>query len=245
MSTLRVCSGFSPAGRVQYGERFLRSFDRYWPAGVELSVWVEEPFEMPRGACRDLWAIPGALEFAQRHRDNLAAQGREPQPCWKDRERRQGYSFRTDAYKFWKQILIPEAAAADLADGDVLVWLDGDVETTRPVPYELVAQLLGVGDVAFLGREPKHSEIGFWAVRLNDETRQFLHDIAQVYRSDAVFGLPQWHSAYVWDHVRRQADLVERNLTNPAMPTGHVWPHTQLGRYMRHDKGGRKGVGGR
>ena len=236
---IKVCTGFSPAGRVQYGERFLASFDRYWPHSVALEVYVEEPTPMARHAERSLWGITGARHFADRHRDNLAAQGREAQPCWKAKEIAAGYSFRTDAYKFWKQILIPEAAAAGMDDGDILVWLDGDVETTYVVPPGFVEKTLGSAEVAFLCREPKHSEIGYWALRLTGRTRMFLMAIADVYRSDRVFSLPQWHSAFVWDHVRREMGLQGRSLT-PSGMGGHVWPSSVLGRYMRHDKGGRK-----
>ena len=236
---IRVCSGFSPAGRVQYGERFLKSFDQHWPRDIELEVWVEEPMPMPRRACRLLFDIPGAAEFHQRHAESPAAKGLVPQPVWKDKERGRGYSFRTDAYKFWKQILIPEASTTGMADGDILVWLDGDVDTTRPVPSGLVPDLLGDAEVCYLGRARGHSEIGFWAVRLNPRTRQFLHEIALLYTTDEVFRLPEWHSAFVWDHVRRASRLKEQNIV-PAGLCGHVWPYTPLARYTRHDKGKRK-----
>lgn len=236
---IRVCSGFNPAGRLQYGDRFLRTFDSNWHPSVELQVYVEEPTPMPRDAERSLWAIEGALQFNDRHRLNKAVHGREPRPCWKPRELQVGYSFRTDAGKFWKQILIPEAAAADLYDGDILVWLDGDVETIAPVPLGFVPELLASADVAFLGRPPKWSEIGFWAVRINSSTRHFLHDIAEMYRTDAFLAHPQWHSAYIWDVVRNRSQLVERNLCHKGAH-GHVWPQTPLAKYTRHDKGPRK-----
>lgn len=236
---VRVCSGFSPKGRSQYGERFLRSFDRRWPKGVELHVFVEQPTPMPREAEHSLWAIPGALEFNARHRADYRFHGLVPQPCWKPREVARGYSFKTDAYKFWKQIMIPEAAARTLNDGDILVWLDGDVDTTSEVPESFVPEMLGHAELAFLGRTNSHSEIGFWAVRINDRTRAFLHAIAEQYRTDRFADLPEWHSAYVWDHVRLQSGLEERNLVRPGL-RGHVWPHTPLARHLRHDKGERK-----
>jgi len=238
---IRVCSGFSPSGRGQYGERFLASFDRFWPDSIELQVYVEEPTPMPRDAERSLWEIPGAREFHDRHADNPAAKGLVPQPRWKEKERRRGYSFRTDAYKFWKQILIPEAASIGMADGDLLVWLDGDVETIAPVPEDFVPKLIGTAEVCYLGRSRSHSEIGFWAVRLNPRTRRFLADIAQVYRSDLVFELPEWHSAFVWDFCRTSmvTPMIERNLCRPGA-CGHVWPSTALAAYTRHDKGPRK-----
>lgn len=240
---IRVCSGFSPAGRIQYGERFLKSFDRFWPQSVELVVYVEEPTTMPRNAERSLWSIPGALQFHHRHKDDLVVHGRVPNSRWKQREREAGYSFKFDAMKFWKQIMIPQAAMFDgahsfMSEGDILVWLDGDVETIAAVPEDLIPNLLGSAEVVFLGREPKHSEIGFWAVRVNEKTAIFLNDIAAMYRHDAVFNLPEWHSAFVWDHVRRQTGMRESNLS--AGKHGHVWPNTRLGGYMRHDKGARK-----
>lgn len=236
---IRVCSGFNPAGRSEYGDRFVRSFDRLWPREIELRVWVERPYAMPRDACRVLWDIPGAREFSERHRDVPRSNGREPMERWKDRERQRGYSYRHDAHKFFKQILIPEAASQGMADGDLLVWLDGDVETTASVPVDLVPRLLGKAEICYLGRARAHSEIGFWAVRLNPQTRTFLHDIAEQYRSDRFLELPEWHSAFIWDHVRRQAGLKERNICKAEL-TGHVWPLTELGKYMRHDKGLRK-----
>lgn len=236
---IRVCSGFSPVGRVQYGERFLESFNRHWPSEIQLQVYVEDLSSSGPMVERSLWDIPGAREFHERHADNPAAQGRTRQPCWKDKEQGRGYSFRTDAYKFWKQILIPEAASLDMTDGDILVWLDADVETTRAVPRDFIPNLVLDNEVVYLGRANAHSEIGFWAVRLNRRTRRFLHEIAEVYRTDHVFQLREWHSAFVWDHVRSSFGMKERNLVRPGL-RGHVWPFTVLAGYTRHDKGPRK-----
>lgn len=239
---MKVCSGFHPAGYRQYGRRFLDTFARFWPASVALEVYTEEEVATPRGEICSLWGIPGAREFADRHVNNAEVHGRVPKPNWKGSERDKGYSYKHDAYKFWKQILIPEAASRSMEDGDVLAWFDGDVVTHKPVPERFVETLLGDADVVFLGREPRHSEIGFWAVRLNPATRHFLSAIANEYRSDAFLQLPEWHSAFVWDHVRRRAGLKERDLTPRGH--GHVWPKTQLARYTSHLKGPRKGLGG-
>lgn len=236
---IRICSGFSPTGRVQYGERFLASFDANMPADIELQVYVEEPMKMPRDACRDLWSIEGAKAFHMEHADNLAAQGRQEVRGWKEKERQRGYSFRFDAYKFWKQILIPQAAAEGLEQGDILIWLDADVEViARPSALDL-HDILGKADVAYLNREPKHSEIGFWAVRISDQTREFLAEMARIYTSGEVFELPEWHSAYVWDVARRRFDFVEQSICRRGA-RGHVWPSTRLANWFRHDKGERK-----
>ncbi len=238
---LRVCTGWSPRGREEYGQRFLAAFNRHWPREVELQVYVEDCDRSIAPMCeRDLWAIPGAREFADRHRGNPLMNGLEPRQGWKDSDRRNRYSFRFDAYKFFKQVLIPGAAAADLADGDILVWLDGDTVTLNPVPFDFVPGLLGDADVAYLNRPPKHSEIGFWAVRISQLTRAFLWQMAAIYTTDEFIDLPQWHSAYVWDEARRRCQLREAHLCPPGA-RGHVWPSSPLARYLRHDKGKRKG----
>lgn len=237
---VRVCSGWHPEGHVQYGRRFLASFDRYWPKEVELQVYTEVFEPMAREACRSLWTCPGSRELKEQLGQSARYQGREPFSAWKDKEVRAGYSYRFDAAKFWKQILIPETAATGLDDGDVLIWLDGDVETTAKIPDNFVDLVLPEGlDIAYLGREPKHSEIGFWAVRIDVETRVFLSGLANCYRTGEFKGMSEWHSAYVWDRVRERFNLREHNLCKPGA-RGHVWPNTILGQWTRHDKGKRK-----
>lgn len=243
-----VCSGFSPKGRIEYGERFLESFDRYWPSTVGLKVYVEEPCPMPRDAERSLWDCRGMREFLDHTLNDPKANGRRPEgvpataprlPVWRQREWENDYSFRFDARKFSRQLFIPENAAADLPDGDILIWLDGDVATTRDVPEGLASGLLAGADGAYLGRMGTHSEIGFWAVRLSPGTRGFLTSLADMYRSREVFRLRETHSAFVWDTVRQWLPgLHFRNLTPRG--AGHVWPTSPLGLYMRHDKGKRK-----
>lgn len=232
-----ICSGFSPAGLEQYGRRFMETINAHLPRDTRLEIWAEAPVDMPRDAYRDLWRIPGAREFHERHAANLDAQGKVPHRGWKSSEVAKGYSFRTDAYKFWKQILIPQASAADLEDGDILAWFDADVVFHRQIPK--LESLLRGADLVYLGRDRQHSEIGFWAVRISPAVRQFLAAIAAVYTSDVVFELPEWHSAYVWDHVRRDMRLTSRNLSPPGAH-GHVWPLTPLAKFSRHDKGQRK-----
>lgn len=238
---VRVCSGFSPNGYEEYGKKFLETFHAHWPKDHELVVYTEDAVKTPRGQVRPLWQIPGVLGFLDRHAKNPEANGRKPTEKWKDNERRVGYSYRWDARKFCRQLFIPEDAARGMPDGSVLVWLDADVHTFAKIPNDFIAGLLGDADVCFLGRGKKHSEIGFWAVRLNAKTRGFLSDLADMYRSDNVFKLREWHSAYVWDYVRQKHGLAEKDLSPNGR--GHVWFSTPLGQYSDHLKGARKRLG--
>lgn len=243
-----VCTGFSPAGYTEYGRNFLDTFDRFWPTSVKLMCYVEtkgDEIPIPRGAYRSLWNCPGVAEFIARHKNNKAANGREPNQYWRPKHHLGGYHFAFDAVKFCRQCFIPEEAACWLPDGEILAWSDADVVTLRPIPENFVEDLLGEADLCCLMREGTHSEIGFWAVRLNSRTRPFLAKFADIYRSDAVFKLPAWHSAYVFDYARSLfPDLKELNLS-PGGIVGnkHVWHQTILGQYLDHLKGARKAMG--
>lgn len=245
-----ICTGFSPSGYRQYGAHFLESFDRNWPADVRLLCFVEEtpPGPIPRGAQRSLWACKGMREFLTRNGSHPRANGREPIPGkWAPKHVEKGYYYKFDAVKFSRQCFIPECAADELPDGEVLAWFDADVDTFQKVPPGFVDGLLGTHDLCYLGRTNMHTELGFWAVRLNFVTRTFLADLAGLYREDAIFRLPEWHSAYAFDYCRKQrmapGVLKELNLTPRGY--GHVWFQSPLGRYTDHLKGDRRKADGR
>jgi len=238
---MMVVTGFSPAGAAAYGLRFLETFDRCWPAEIGLAAYTEEAVAMPRGECRSLWDCCGATTFFERHRRNPAHCGKSPVAGWRTKDRQAGYSWRFDAVRFFRQCLIPHAAGAMLPDGEVLAWLDADVVTFAPVAQGFVEGLIGDADLVYLGRAPYHSEIGFWAVRLNPLTRRFLGALAGLYRSDGIFGLAQWHSAFAFDHCRAEAErqgLLAKNLTPGG--NGHVWVQSPLAACLDHLKGGRR-----
>ena len=238
---IRVCTGWHLAGRALYGNKFLESFARHWPDDVQLHVYTEKPEPMDRGVCRNVFSIPGASALGRDLSANPEACGKSPRAGWKDSERRAGYSFRFDAAKFFKQCIIPNDAARDMKDGDVLAWLDGDVVTHARVPVGFPAALLREDDIAFLGRAPKHTELGFWCVRLGPETRAFLDALARCYIGRGVYELREWHSAFVFDHVRGMFPAMKQRDLTPG-GHGHVFPTSPVGHLLLHNKGQRKGV---
>lgn len=247
---LTVVTGWSPAGYLEYGRRFADTFAKYWPKDVNLVVYGEERCELPRGEFRTLDQIPGCMEFLLRH-DNRPARGEVPgigfENRWKVKHYASGYNFRFDARKFSRQGFIPWHAAHRLVASEqagYLCWLDGDVVTHRKVPPRFLENLTDF-DVSFLGRGDKHSEIGFQLYKLPEapashpNTLDFLAEFMRMYVSDEVFGLREWHSAYVWDYVRRQFPAwMFKDLTPGGH--GHVWQQSPLRVYTEHYKGKRK-----
>jgi len=228
----------------RYGARFLESAAKFWAPDVRLIVMSDGM--VPRSAVsrpgdRLLDMPPDWGKFRARHADNPAANGRAVSPKWKPKDRVLGYNWRFDAVKWCAQAFVPEAAAALLPDGELMVWLDADVVTFAPLAASLFEDLVGDADGAYLGRGQKHSEIGFWAVRLSPQTRNMIALFARLYRDDQVFALKETHSAFVWDEARRACErdgLRMRDLTPGGR--GHVYPNSPLGKYLDHCKGQRK-----
>lgn len=241
---LTVVTGWSPSGWREYGALFLHTFERYWPADVALISYVEDPppsTELPRTKrwreFRLLDGIPAAAKTLALY-DNTAARGRAPAPGWKQRAVDIGYNWRFDALKFCRQALIPLDAAAGLDRGDLLCWLDGDVQTTRAVPPGFIETLLPREyDMAYLGRAPKHSEIGFQLYRIPAAV-PMLAEFQSLYATGAIVREKEWHSAYAWDIARNRSGVKAYNLTPGG--SGHVWEGSVLQRYMQHNKGDRK-----
>jgi hypothetical protein len=226
-----VITGFHPAGYAEYAHRFFKTFEKHWPADVRLVAYVEEPIRIARAETVSAWECWGLQKFLDRYAQHT---GRGSN----------GYDFRRDAVKWCKQLFFPEHAAANLPDGEVVAWFDADVIFDHDVPPGLVEGLLGEdADLCYLGRAPYHSELGFWAVRLNRHTRLLLTALADAYREAHVFRLREWHSAYVFDHCRTlfSGTLSYRNLTPGGK--GHVWFESPLGAFSDHLKGRRKALG--
>lgn len=230
----------------RYGQAFLASFFRHWPKATELVVFTDRIFtaaEMPEGRQVMLSSIPTYEDFKERWGFDKGANGYEP-PA-RARVNAAGYSWRHDAVKWMPQAVVPEVAADGLRDGDLLVWLDADVETIADVPRDWIDSLLGVADVACLQRTPWHSEIGFYAVRLGMRTRLFLQIFAEIYATSEVFRMPEHHSGFVFDRALERVGPVKIRNLSPGL-RGHVWPNVpELSKYTVHKKGKRKDEGRR
>lgn len=237
-----VVTGFSPSGYRLYGARFLETFNRHWPRAADLKVYTESQIvPLPRGEIRDVLAIDGLAAFLDRHAGVPEHCGRKPNRFWRPKDLAVGYNFRFDAVKFCRQCFIPQHAAQSLNDGQVLCWSDADVVTFRDIPDDFAASQLDGSDLCYLGRGDKHSEIGFWATRLNSRTRAFLAELADLFRTDHIFEMREWHSAFAFDVCRErfvEAGGKARDMTPGGL--GHVWFQSELGRYMDHLKGDRR-----
>lgn len=230
-----VVSGFSATGYTLYGKQFIETFHQFAPESYDLVIYTAHPVYMPRGGFVLHDMLDGARDFLARHAQNALHCGKAPAPGWRKKDERAGYSYRHDAVKFFWQLLYPAHTVQFLEDGDCLAWFDGDVVFKEQIPTSFIAGTLAGGhDLAYLGRV-NHSELGYWAVRVNPVTRQFLANMANFYLSDQVFNEPEWHSAYVFDYWRQRLPLRAHDMTPGGK--GNVWDRTQLADFCTHLKG--------
>jgi len=217
----------------RYGREFVETFQRHWPSGVELMIVTDAHLPVDRVAQVPLADVPGYASFMERFQDDRRACGCEST----ERKAKPGERFwKHDAVKWAPQGLSALVGLDGLKDGDLLTWMDADVITTADVPKHWSNVLLDAHDLACLQRERQHSEIGFWTARVGHGTRAMITEFNEIYGTGRVFGLREWHSAFVFDAAVEASGVRIRNLVPPGA-RGNVWAKTPLADYTWHKKG--------
>ncbi len=248
---LTVVTGFSEAGWIAYGERMVRTFDKWWPLGVDLCFFHDGARETTGGSSRrrirglPYRAVADWVAFQDDHRGSARAGGRAPTRAWRAKEIAAGYSYRTDARKFARVPLAVRWFCHEVAASDHVIWLDGDTVFYRPVPKPaalLPALFPGGAEVSLLGRHGNHSEIGYVGYRL-PAARALLDVGAAIYSTGEFMAMDETHSAHAFDLAReRVGDGVRCHDLTPG-GTGHVWMQSPLVAFSDHLKGDRKARG--
>jgi hypothetical protein len=237
---LTVVTSFSPAGYEQYGKAFLKSFSEFWPLTVKLLVAWEG--DRPPGVHGfDLLNTEPCASFIARHKNNAAVSGL--QEClrsrWGPKARREGYSFRHDAYKFARKVFAVAHASRRKAYGKMF-WIDADTTTHARMSESVLHRLLP-DDVSlcYLARPGTYSELGFVGYNLQrQEAREFIQRYERRYADDEFLDDPAWDDCWQFDR------LVKLHLPrcNTIRHTSRSQPfdNSVLGQYMTHLKGPRK-----
>lgn len=217
-----IVTSMSERGRQAYGERFLSSIAlKDAPSPLAMRTYSEDVCGSVALSDQPEWRA-----FMDRWGNNPFANGQ------RDRGARVEGNYRYQAVKFCHKVF---AYTDPSIDDDWLIWIDADVEFTRPLDERFFNAVLK-GPGVYLGRKDwHHSECGFMTFRL-PECRPFLNRMREMYTSGEIFSLPEWHDSYVFDHVRKELDFPFVNLSE-GVPGTHVWPGTILGDYMVHNKG--------
>lgn len=221
--TFAVVTSFSPKGYQVYGKRFIETF-AHWPEDVPLYVYYEgeKPLDASeRAIWKPLDADVDRQRFMTTHKDE------DPK------------DYRKCVVRYSHKVFAMTAAPRET---DHLIWVDADCETFAPVTHDMLKAVCGdPGQVgSFLGRPyHRHSETGFWSVRMDTSGDDFLDVLRMTYTSGEILTLSEHHDCMAFDFVRRRFERAGhrfKNLCPNATGLG-VFQQSRLKDFITHNKG--------
>ncbi len=244
-----IVTSFNAAGMTGYGQTMVDSFDLYWPKSVKLMVYAENCMpRIPSARVQVIDLIEASADlvaFKQRHAANPIANGliaKDTNVPFKDN------AFKWDAVRFSHKVFAVIHACTHI-NSDWVIWLDADTKTFDTVPDHFLTSVCDNRALAcYLGRREKyHSECGWVAYNKKHlELDKFIGAWRDLYVTDQLFDLREYHDSFVFDELRRrwqtQFNTYFHNLT-PPLPgkgPGHPFIASALGRYMDHMKGSKR-----
>jgi len=233
--TFEVVTSMSQTYYDRIGHKMLSSFVEKWPNEIKLKIYTEDKLLIPENSQYEIYNIlelePELESFIERHKDRPDQQNPK--------------ELHLGAIRFsYKTFSIINACTNSSAD--YVIWLDADTFTHTDIPIEFLESLTRPNQyLSYLGRENNYSECGF--VIYNQKhgfNTYFMSRWRNLYTSDSVFKLPQWHDSYVFDVLRKHYEtegvISNINMTPWGKDYDHVFINSDLGKYMDHMKGNRK-----
>lgn len=271
---IKLVTSYKPGSWNQYAEKAIKSVVQNWPDGTAISVYHESQaqdiFFHPRVKFIDLnEAQPELVKFKDRHKNDPVANGelqeidggvrRHPDLPKKGGKDKNKGSYLWDAVRFSNKVFCVTHAIKNSIekDYDYVVWLDADTYTFRPIPRNFLESLLPAQTMlTYLGRENpnlndggKYPECGFVGYNLKHPyILDFANDWEEIYKSDKIFQLLEWHDSFVFWHLSKIYRTKKNIQVNDigywkGVKGHHVFVNSELGLYIDHMKGKRKKVG--
>lgn len=244
-----VITSFNDEGLKQYGQRMINAFDQHWPKSVELVVYAENCVPVipsDRVKVQDLLASsPDLVRFKHKHQNNPLANGTTPKIVPKNLKDNR---FKWDAVRFSHKVFAVIHACKN-SDADWVIWLDADTVTFADVPENFLSTICPQTAMAcYLGRNLRyHSECGWVAYNMrHPDLQTFIDRWKDLYVSDQLFDLDEYHDSFVFDVLRKDFQATKRTFFHnlspqlPAKGPGHPFIASRLGLYMDHMKGSKR-----
>lgn len=216
----------------------VRRLDQLWPANETILLYHQLSKIDTSFSNRVQWidlhqACPGLLEFSDRYKDDLRANGKSGKKN----------AFRWNAIKFCHKTFAIWHAARQQKNG-WLIWLDCDAIVFKKIDNDFITKACPSHKcISYLGRKGKYSECGFVAYNLDrSETQKFLRDWENLYISGEFVNLQETHDSWTFDYIRKMfndPDLFH-NLNADSITNKNPFASSLIGTYMAHAKGSGK-----
>jgi hypothetical protein len=239
------------------GNKFVESFDEYWPQNVTLQIYTENQDQEKLGEyCGPVLSNKrnGTIRAIPNTYDSFVARNID-KPHQKTNSLEHGaIRFAPKAFSIIDCLENAILQKRKFNRNFYLIWLDADSVTHTKIDnhfFKLITDNYNPDmPLSYLGRKHSYTETGFICFnisRQSDELWRFLYSYGYYYSSDAIFTLPQWHDCMPFDVARKSIDPQENKCLNLSPPNSfwydHVFINSELGKYMDHMKGPRKDVG--
>ena len=241
---IAVCSTFPNEHFNLCAAEMLATFKAYWPEDVKIYIQLDQ---QPEETFTEL--NNSIIDIVGEERAFIAGLFDEDQKNfierWKDHKPK---TYMDDVVKFSHKVFALEKCADAIKDDiDVLIWLDADVITKKPITHEWLESVLPADDevCSYLGRDTLYSECGWVAYNLKNLGWELLNGMKQQYVDDdfAEYLKTGWTDCHVFDYKR--ADLKCKNLSSffkYGVNAIDVWSQSDLAQRMVHRKGQKKVV---
>lgn len=229
----RVVTSFTEKGYEQYGKEFLRTWRKYWPKSVKLTIYYEGDF-LREDEENIEWRWYEEVDGLQKWLDSIA-----PFPVLNGDTG--SYNIQYDARQCRKAFI--EAYAT--RKGGKVFWFDADSITHDYIPESFLDEILPDDKFCcYLGRDWFYTESGFIGFNASHPLCEpFMETYLQVFKTGTIFTLKGWHDCYGFDLTRRVVGMPEMfNDLAKDLPEGTMHPliNSVLGAYLDHKKGPRK-----
>lgn len=239
-----VCTTFPTEHFQLCAAEMLATFKAYWPEDIKIFVQLDEQPEA------DFNALNNAIvDIVSENRVFIAGLYDDGQKAFMERwKNHKPKSYIDDVVKFSHKVFALEKCADALKDThDVLIWLDADVITKRPITHEWLEEVLpGENEVcSYLGRDTLYSECGWVAYNLKCQGLDLLQSMKKAYTDDWFKNLTNgWTDCHVFDFFRDRIDNADSKNLSPFFKYGthaiDVWPQSKLAEKTVHRKGRKK-----
>jgi hypothetical protein len=233
---------------LDYPKESLESWLKYLPEDLTILIGLDPCKNLPK---TEEWLIPLFKERTEKETAYLSRDFEKEQIEFLQRNKeisksKEDYRFQYVRFSFKVFTLYQAMLFAIERDYDYLVWLDADIVIKKNIEFKDIEEWLPKDGVAsYLGRKDwDHSECGFMVFNLKNGGKEFITRLRNMYLTDEVLTLPQWHDSFVFDHIRAEFISANKkdvflNLTKDVAGRD-VFDNCVLSKFMEHKKGNKK-----
>ena len=168
---------------------------------------------------------------------------------------RNGYrpvsSYKFDSVRFSYKVYAIAQALEDYAydDYDRMLWIDADTVFHKHIDEDWITEHLydKHSIMTYMGRPNYYSECGLLLFNLaHPNTSNYINSVRNLYDTDNIYLLKEWHDSYIWDSVRKQYEARGNKFKDIGVkhkvPSSHIQAYL-FGEWFDHLKGKRKQIG--